>query len=70
MVFSLDTDDFTGSLQTMTPGPPPTASDNGVALLIGAVLSLVLVTILTTLCVSLIVMCKKKGRSRPDPEQR
>ncbi|CAG9105454.1 unnamed protein product [Plutella xylostella] len=56
------------SLQTMTPSPPISPMENGVALLIGSVLSLVLVTILTTLCVSLVVMCKKKSRTRPDSE--
>ncbi|KAH9630038.1 hypothetical protein HF086_008008 [Spodoptera exigua] len=62
--------DRPGSLQTMTPAPPPQppASDNSVALLVGAALSLVLLTILTTLCVAMIVMCKKKSRPR-DPEQ-
>ncbi|CAD0203705.1 unnamed protein product [Chrysodeixis includens] len=62
--------DRPGSLQTMTPAPPPQAppTDNSVALLVGAALSLVLVTILTTLCVAMIVMCKKKSRPR-DPEQ-
>ncbi|XP_047033764.1 hemicentin-1-like [Helicoverpa zea] len=62
--------DRPGSLQTMTPAPPPQPqpSDNSVALLVGAALSLVLLTILTTLCVAMIVMCKKKSRPR-DPEQ-
>ncbi|KAJ2942139.1 hypothetical protein O0L34_g11052 [Tuta absoluta] len=59
-----------GSLQTMTPAPPiaPPTSDNSVALLVGAALSLILVTILTTLCVSLVVMCRKKTPRR-DLEQ-
>ncbi|CAH0400401.1 unnamed protein product [Chilo suppressalis] len=62
--------DVPGSLQTMTPSPPspPSVGDNSVALLTGAALSLVLLTILTTLCVTLVVMCKKK-RPRRDPEQ-
>lgn len=61
-----------GSLQTMTPAPPlqPPPTDNSVALLIGAALSLILVTILTTLCVSLVVICKKKTRPRRDTDQR
>ncbi|XP_063387268.1 synaptogenesis protein syg-2-like isoform X7 [Cydia fagiglandana] len=62
--------DRPGSLQTMTPAPPPmTAGDNSVALLVGAALSLILLTILTTLCVALVVMCKKKTRPSRDPEQ-
>ncbi|XP_049877570.1 nephrin-like [Pectinophora gossypiella] len=63
--------DRPGSLQTMTPAPPlvPPSADNSVALLVGAALSLILVTILTTLCVSLVVMCKKKGRPRREPDQ-
>ncbi|XP_047994798.1 nephrin-like [Leguminivora glycinivorella] len=62
--------DRPGSLQTMTPAPPPmTAGDNGVALVVGAALSLILLTILTTLCVALVVMCKKKTRPPRDPEQ-
>ncbi|XP_060805257.1 hemicentin-1 [Amyelois transitella] len=61
--------DVPGSLQTMTPVPPPaTPSDNSVALLTGAVLSMILLTILTTLCVTLVVMCKKK-RPRGNAEQ-
>ncbi|XP_063831580.1 nephrin-like [Ostrinia nubilalis] len=61
--------DVPGSLQTMTPAPPPpSVTDNSVALLTGAALSLVLLTILTTLCVTLVVMCKKKSPRR-DPEQ-
>ncbi|KAM3958855.1 protein turtle homolog A [Aphomia sociella] len=56
--------DVPGSLQTMTPAPPPATTDNSVALLTGAVLSLVLLTILTTLCVALVVMCRKKGPRR------
>ncbi|CAK1583241.1 unnamed protein product [Parnassius mnemosyne] len=63
--------DRPGSLQTMTPGPPSqsTPSDNSVALLIGAALSLVFLTILTTLCVALVLMCKKKNHPRRDPEE-
>ncbi|XP_063539187.1 synaptogenesis protein syg-2-like isoform X4 [Cydia strobilella] len=62
--------DRPGSLQTMTPAPPPmTAGDNSVALLVGAALTLILLTILTTLCVALVVMCKKKTRPSRDPEQ-
>ncbi|XP_028031288.1 irregular chiasm C-roughest protein-like [Bombyx mandarina] len=62
--------DRPGSLQTMTPGPtsPPVQTDNSVALLVGAALSLVLLTILTTLCVALVVMCKKKNRPRRGAE--
>ncbi|XP_075982590.1 protein turtle homolog A-like isoform X2 [Anticarsia gemmatalis] len=62
--------DRPGSLQTMTPAPPqsPPVTDNSVALLVGAALSLILLTILTTLCVAMIVMCKKKSRPR-DSEQ-
>ncbi|VVC86485.1 unnamed protein product [Leptidea sinapis] len=45
------------SLQTMTPPPPQAVSpDNSVALLVGASLALVLLTILTTLCVSIVVI--------------
>ncbi|XP_061721345.1 nephrin-like isoform X3 [Cydia pomonella] len=63
--------DRPGSLQTMTPAPPPmTAGDNSVALLVGAALTLILLTILTTLCVALVVMCKKKTRPSRDLEQR
>ncbi|KAL0869428.1 hypothetical protein ABMA27_007663 [Loxostege sticticalis] len=62
--------DVPGSLQTMTPAPPPpSVTDNGVALLTGAALSLVMLTILTTLCVTLVVMCKKKSQPRRDLEQ-
>ncbi|CAK1553335.1 unnamed protein product [Leptosia nina] len=63
--------DRPGSLQTMTPVPPQNSSpqDNSVALLVGAVLALVMLTILTTLCVSMVVMCKKKTRPGRDTEQ-
>ncbi|XP_013171192.1 PREDICTED: nephrin-like [Papilio xuthus] len=67
---TIDDLDRPGSLQTMTPGPPqPTPSDNSVALLIGAALALVLLTILTTLCVTLVVMCKKKTRPRGENDE-
>ncbi|KAL4705373.1 hypothetical protein ACJJTC_016566 [Scirpophaga incertulas] len=67
-----DDSDVPGSLQTMTPTPPapPSVTDNSVALLTGATLSLVLLTILTTLCVTLVVMCRKKSQPNRDPEQR
>ncbi|XP_023936298.1 kin of IRRE-like protein 2 [Bicyclus anynana] len=62
--------DVPGSLQTMTPMPPqPPSNDNSVALLVGASLSLVLLTILTTLCVTLVVICKKRQQPQRDPEQ-
>ncbi|XP_072930218.1 protein turtle homolog A-like [Epargyreus clarus] len=63
--------DRPGSLQTMTPAPPlpPPTSDNSVALLIGAALALVMLTILTTLCVTLVIICRKKSTPRRDPEQ-
>ncbi|XP_050673042.1 nephrin-like isoform X2 [Leptidea sinapis] len=61
--------DSPDSLQTMTPPPPQAVSpDNSVALLVGASLALVLLTILTTLCVSIVVMCKKKSRPRQTEE--
>ncbi|KAF9419955.1 hypothetical protein HW555_003667 [Spodoptera exigua] len=57
--------DRPGSLQTMTPAPPPQppASDNSVALLVGAALSLVLLTILTTLCVAITILRRNVGVS-------
>lgn len=62
---------FLGSLQTMTPAPPMVPqTDNSIALLVGAVMSLILVTILTTLCVTLVIVCKKKQRPQRDPEQK
>ncbi|XP_061384637.1 nephrin-like isoform X1 [Danaus plexippus] len=62
--------DVPGSLQTMTPAPPMVPqTDNSIALLVGAVMSLILVTILTTLCVTLVIVCKKKQRPQRDPEQ-
>ncbi|XP_045528079.1 uncharacterized protein LOC123716395 isoform X6 [Pieris brassicae] len=62
--------DRPGSLQTMTPSPPQLSpQDNSVPLLVGAVLALVMLTILTTLCVTLVVMCKKKPRRTRDTEQ-
>ncbi|GBP69054.1 Cell adhesion molecule 1 [Eumeta japonica] len=56
-------------VQTMTPVQPTSSGDNSVALMVGAALALVLLTLLTTLCVALVVMCRKKGRSRADAEQ-
>ncbi|XP_045502361.1 carcinoembryonic antigen-related cell adhesion molecule 5-like [Colias croceus] len=70
-VRTVDDLDRPDSLQTMTPAPPqvPIApQDNGVALLVGAALSLVLLTILTTICVTMVVMCKKETRPRRDTE--
>ncbi|XP_026490993.2 nephrin-like isoform X1 [Vanessa tameamea] len=62
--------DTPGSLQTMTPSPPqPPSSDNSMALLIGASLALVLLTVLTTLCVTLVIICKKRQQPQRDPEQ-